>query len=207
MQNQSNITRFGLVRHAQTIWNREKKIQGQKDTPLTSNGKTQALRWGQALKQFSWDRILASDIGRAWETAKIINQALSLSLQTDSRLREQDWGEWEGLRRAEIELSHTHVLEEQVKRGWEFRPPNGESRKEVLERVRSALAEVGSRYGGEQILVICHQGVIKALVYELENRKFRPEEPKLIDKNSLQLLSWNDDGFSAKTYNITPAPT
>jgi probable phosphoglycerate mutase len=46
MKDQDKLTRFGLVRHAQTVWNREKKIQGQNDTPLTSDGKSQALRWG-----------------------------------------------------------------------------------------------------------------------------------------------------------------
>ena len=65
MQDQNKITRFGLIRHAQTIWNREKKIQGHSDSPLTADGEKQALSWGQALAQFPWSRILASDAGRA----------------------------------------------------------------------------------------------------------------------------------------------
>ena len=70
MQDPYKITRFGLIRHAQTVWNREKKIQGHSDSPLTADGENQAGRWGMILQQYSWDRILASDTGRALETAK-----------------------------------------------------------------------------------------------------------------------------------------
>ena len=125
MASDNPIARFGLVRHAQTIWNREKKIQGQSDSPLTSDGKIQALRWGGLLKQFSWNRILASDIGRAMETAKIINQALKLSLQTDSRLREQDWGEWTGKTISQLKIDTPRELDTQVGAGWAFCPPGG----------------------------------------------------------------------------------
>ncbi len=111
---------------------------------------------------------------------------------------------WEGRRWAEIEQNQKAVLAEQVDRGWSFRPPGGESRHEVLDRAGSALADLGRRCPGEEILVICHQGVIKSLVYAIEGRNFKPDEKKLIDKNSLQLLLWAEHGFAAKAYNIVP---
>jgi probable phosphoglycerate mutase len=82
MQNQNNTTRFALMRHAQTVWNREKKIQGHSDSPLTADGEKQASGWGQILSQFAWDRILASDAGRAQATAEIINAILKVGSQT-----------------------------------------------------------------------------------------------------------------------------
>ena len=90
MQNQNNTTRFALIRHAQTVWNREKKIQGHSDSPLTADGEKQASSWGRILSRFSWDRILASDAGRARATAEIINAFLKVPLTIDSRLKEQD---------------------------------------------------------------------------------------------------------------------
>ena len=70
MQHPYKITRFGLIRHAQTVWNREKKVQGHRDSPLTADGERQASSWGLILSQFSWDRILASDTGRALTTGE-----------------------------------------------------------------------------------------------------------------------------------------
>jgi len=202
-------TCFGLLRHGQTIWNQQGRIQGRLDSELTETGMEDIRRWAHffASDRWDWARIVTSPAPRAQKTAEIINAQLSLPIETVPGLREQDWGEWEGLSRKEIEQSHKDFLEEQVKRGWAFRPPGGESRKEVLDRARSALADLGRRFSGARILVICHQGVIKALVYELEKRAFRPEEKKLIDKNSLQILSCDEHGFSAQAYNITPDQT
>jgi len=198
------LTRFGLLRHGQTVWNQQKKIQGRLDSELTEAGIEQIQRWARFLDSaaWSWNRIVASPAPRAQKTAALINQRLNLPIETIQDLREQDWGAWEGLSRAEIELSHKRILEEQVAGGWSFRPPDGESRAEVLDRTRAALADLGNRYPGEDILVICHQGVIKALVYAIEKRKFKPDETKLLDKNSLQLLGFHQHGFSAIKYNI-----
>ena len=87
MMAKNKITRFGLIRHAETVWNREKKIQGQTDSPLTRQGISQALKWGRVLNQISWDRIMTSDIGRAIETAERINQILQVTIYSDPGLR------------------------------------------------------------------------------------------------------------------------
>jgi len=75
---------FGLVRHAETVWNREKRIQGQKDSPLTVEGQKFAGLWGRQLAAEPWSRILSSDTGRALETAEWINRSLRLPLATDA---------------------------------------------------------------------------------------------------------------------------
>ena len=201
MPDQSNNTRFGLVRHAQTIWNREKKIQGQSDSPLTSAGKRQALRWGRMLKQFSWDRILASDIGRAMQTAKIINQALNLSSQTDSRLREQDWGQWTGKTISQLKSDSPRELDAQVRAGWAFCPPGGEDRRSVLERGYLALREAAEKWPGDEILVITHEGVVKSLIYHLCGRKYLPGEPAIIKPYQLHWLALDQDGFKIEEMN------
>jgi len=201
MENQSNSTRFGLVRHAQTRWNREKKIQGQSDSPLTSDGKIQALRWGQILKQFSWDRILASDIGRAVETAKFINQAINISLQTDSRLREQDWGQWTGKTISQLKTDTPRELDAQVRAGWDFCPPGGEDRRCVLERSQQALREAAAKWPGDEILVVTHEGVVKSLIYHLCGRKYLPGEPAIIKPYQMHWVVQEADGLKIEEIN------
>jgi len=201
MTGQYKITRFGLIRHAQTQWNREKLIQGQSDSPLTSDGKIQALRWGQILKQFSWDRILASDIGRAMETAKIINRAINISLQTDSRLREQDWGQWTGNTISQLKADTPRELDAQVRAGWAFCPPGGEDRRSVLDRSRQALREAAAKWPGDDILVVTHEGVVKSLIYHLCGRKYLPGEPAVIKPYQLHWLAIDQDGLRIEEMN------
>ena len=189
MQEIAENTRFGLIRHAQTVWNRAKKIQGHSDSPLSPEGERQASRWGRILRQFPWNRLLASDTGRARTTAEIINAYLKLPLTTDSRLREQDWGRWAGKTISQIEAEASQVLDEQVNAGWDFCPPGGESRREVLQRSREALREAAEWYPGESLLVVTHEGVAKCLIYHLYGRKFLPGEPPILESYRLHRLS------------------
>ena len=88
-----NVTRFGLIRHAATRWNRQRRIQGQKDSALTRDGELSAARWGRMLRQLPWHRILASDTGRAVKTAELVNGTLNLPMETDPRLRGAELGD------------------------------------------------------------------------------------------------------------------
>ena len=145
----STTTRFGLIRHAQTDWNREKKIQGHSDSPLTADGKKQASSWGQRLLQFPWDRILASDTGRAVTTAERINAFLKIPLDTDPRLREQDWGQWVGKTISQIQTEAIRVLDGQIRAGWGFCPPGGEDRRTVSARSQEALQDAAGKWPGD----------------------------------------------------------
>ena len=201
MTEQYKITRFGLIRHAQTRWNRKKRIQGRSDSPLTAVGKRQATRWGQLLKQFAWDRIIASDTGRAHETAKLFNVCLNISLSTDSRLREQDWGQWAGKTIAQLKTEVPHELDAQASAGWAFCPPGGEDRRNVQKRSQKALLEAAAQWPGSNILVVTHEGVIKSLIYHLCGRKFLATEPAIIKRRKLQRLVHDSDGLRVEELN------
>ena len=167
MPHVDKITRFGLLRHAPTMWNEEKRIQGQKDSPLTAEGKKHAEAWGRLLKMYRWARILSSDLGRARTTASIINTFLNIPLSCDSRLREREWGGWTGKTLKQVRQEDPLLWAEQEKNGWNFCPPKGEAFIEVLERCFHVLNQAANDWAGETILIVTHEGVIKSIIYRL----------------------------------------
>ena len=202
MQDPSKNIRFGLIRHAETIWNREKRVQGQADSPLTADGERQAASWGQILLRYSWNRILASDAGRALTTGEKINAVLNIPIEVDPRLREQDWGQWVGKTVHQIQAETQDLLDEQIDAGWGFCPPGGEDRKSVLARGPGALKDAFNKWPGESLLVVTHEGVIKSLIYHLSDRKFLPSEPPLLKSHHLHMLSHDRGGPRLEAVNM-----
>ena len=198
------VTHFGLLRHAMTEWNSERRIQGQTDTPLSPEGERQARDWGERLKKYRWNRILVSDARRAVETAARINAALEIPMNRDSRLREQDWGEWTGKTLSRIKRETPLLLAELERAGWNFCPPGGEDRLSVLGRSLKAIAGACEKWSGERILVIAHEGVIKCLLYSLQGRRFLPEEPRLISPRTLHWLIHDEQGLRIESMNADP---
>ena len=197
-------TTFGLIRHAATLWNEKKLIQGQQDSPLSEAGRQMAADWGRSLASYSWQRIVCSDLGRTRETTELINQTLKLPAHPDKRLREQDWGEWSGMTLADVKQNHEKLLQDLVRSGWLFQPPEGESRNQVLKRSLAALYEAHTSWPGESILVVCHEGVIKCLPYHLTRHKFLPEEPPLIRSKHLHFLEHDNGTLYLKGLNHVP---
>jgi probable phosphoglycerate mutase len=182
-------TVFGLLRHAATHWNEQKRIQGHRDSPLTEQGIIRAQGWGQQLQAYPWDRIIASDLGRTVHTASLVNEHMKLPVETDSGLREQDWGRWTGRTLAQLEDEDPELFSRQLAAGWCFRPPGGESRISVWERSCRALISAAEKWPGKRILVVTHEGVIKSLVYRISRRRFLPEEPPLLGPMHLHRLA------------------
>ena len=182
------MTRFGLVRHARTEWNLEKRIQGQQDTPIAPEGEKQAGKWGNILKPFGWNRILSSDTGRALKTAELINETLRIPIHPEPRLREMDWGLWTGKTVAQLRQANPRLLAEQEDSGWGFCPPGGEVLETVWQRSRQALLEAAGKWPGTQILVITHEGVIKGLLYRFNSHQVLRNEPHRMRAWHLHLL-------------------
>ena len=198
-------TVIGLLRHGKTVWNEASRIQGLKDSPLSSKGAAQVHRWGTFLQNCTIDRLICSDLGRAQETSAIIKDYIGdTPMESTSVLREQFWGEWEGKTLTELKQHHAKELSKQVDSGWEFRPPGGESRQEVLERVLPLIHEMPNRFPGEQVLVICHEGVVKTILYHLAGRPFLPTEKKLIQKRQLHLLQSTGQTLAIGALNVFP---
>lgn len=180
MGSNAAVTRFGLIRHGETSWNRERRIQGHEDSPLTQRGKRQIRQWIDTLAAWPWDRCLCSDLGRAKETADILISAMGIPVFYEAGLREQDWGEWVGNRLSDIRAEMPDRLTDLMARGWHFRPPKGEALLDVLRRGQAALLSAARRWPSERILTVAHEGTIKCLLYHCLDRDFlSPGEPAM----------------------------
>jgi len=198
-----STTIFGLLRHGQTEWNTLKRIQGSGDSPLTGRGKKEINEWAVSLKNNHWDRIIASDLGRVRATVDILNQKLHLPVTFDPRLREQHWGDWEGLTLPFIEKNHKEDLACRVAMGWDFSAPGGETRLAVRDRALTVLLDSAKKWPGKKILVVCHRGVVKSVLYFITGRKYLPGEDHLLQNNRLHLISCTRQRFAAVQLNIS----
>ena len=177
---------IGLLRHGPTAWNREKRIQGVTDTPLDPGFDPRP--WREALTaQGPWDYFATSPLRRARETALLLFPECAPEVVPG--LREQDWGAWTGLTVAGLRRDHPGLIEAQEARGWNFTPPGGESRREVLKRALTAVEETARDRDGERILMVTHLGVIKIILNHLLGSPFLPDASADVAKRALHLLS------------------
>ena len=168
-------TELWLIRHAESVWNAERRWQGRADPPLSQRGAEQAQRLGETLAGERIERVVASDLRRAFETALRVAAPHGCEPLPDPRLREHDVVRWEGRRRAEIEGFDAEALERFDSGHPEARAGGGESRLEVEVRVRAALLAVAEQGHDSRIAVVTHLGVLRALLpgADFENAGFR----------------------------------
>jgi broad specificity phosphatase PhoE len=153
------MTRLLLIAHAATAWNAERRYQGWTDVPLSDVGREQVRRLAIVLRNASFDAIIASDLSRAVETALGLTESRGLAVRIDRRLREMNFGRWEGKTALEVD----YVSEAWIGGKIDARPPDGESLAELSDRIGSFLAElpVGD------IAVVGHRGALRVLVCRL----------------------------------------
>ncbi|MCL1870821.1 MAG: histidine phosphatase family protein [Promicromonosporaceae bacterium] len=149
-----------LLRHGRTEWNVAERLQGQTDVALDDVGRWQADESARALvRTHRATRIVASDLGRAMETAAAYARMVGLDVVPDARLRERAFGEWEGLTGAQIAEGwperHTAWRRGDDETGL---PPGGETRAEVAERVRGAIEEHAAGLERDDTLVVVSHG-------------------------------------------------
>jgi probable phosphoglycerate mutase len=153
------MTLLYLVRHGETDWNFERRIQGNTDIPLNDTGREQARRTGKLLARRSWDAIVASPLSRAFETATIIAEELGLPEPTTlDAIVERDYGAAEGL--TDTELNRLYPGDTFV--------PNRESRESVVARVIPALLDLAENHQGQSLLVVSHGGVIRSVLNAIQ---------------------------------------
>ncbi|MFC1960938.1 histidine phosphatase family protein [Chloroflexota bacterium] len=152
------MPRIILVRHGETDWNTEGRIQAQLDTPLNEAGRQQAALVADRLAEQPCAAIYSSDLSRAHETAQIINTHHNLPITTDERLRELDYGRWTGLTFAEIKALDGAQAERWWRGDLNANPHGGETLMDVDARIGVVLAELRANHAGQTVLVVSHGG-------------------------------------------------
>jgi 2,3-bisphosphoglycerate-dependent phosphoglycerate mutase len=156
-------TKLIVVRHGETLWNREKRMQGTTDTPLSDVGRAQARALGRKLSGQGFTALYASDLARARETAAIIAEHTGRKLLTDAQLRERSFGIFEGLTAAEIQERFPEEHARFVSRDPDYEVPGGECARRFAERCLGCLSEIAGRHRGEEIVVVTHGLVLDSL--------------------------------------------
>jgi alpha-ribazole phosphatase len=158
------MVRLLLVRHAATTWTAQGRFQGQTDVPLSPHGQKQVAALARRLMTETIHRLYASDLQRAWDTARAIATPNALYVQPEPRLREIAFGHWEGLTYAEIQQHDAQRLA-----AWEgdqlhTPAPGGETLRHLTERVRAVYAHVVAAHQDTTVGLVAHGGPLQALL-------------------------------------------
>jgi 2,3-bisphosphoglycerate-dependent phosphoglycerate mutase len=184
--------RLLLIRHGQSTWNREHRIQGQLDPPLSEEGRRQAALLGARLAGRKFVGFYASDLKRALETAEVIGKSVGLRPEPATSLREIFLGEWEGLRTEEIAERYPQAWSRWVEEpDWDV-VPGGEGAAIFDARVGRALDEIVQRHQQGDVLVVTHGGVIQIALHRIVGRPPQGLFPFKIQNASISLLEKRD---------------
>ncbi len=198
-----SVTTVLAVRHGETAWNRESRIQGHLDIPLSPLGLAQAQRLAQALAGEPLDAIYASDLGRARQTAAAVAERVGLPVQEDAGLRERGFGCFEGLSWSEIESRWPEQALRWKRRDPDFGAEGGERLRDFYARAVGAVERLAQAHTGQTLLVVAHGGVMDCLYRA--GRRLALEAPRswtlgnasinrlLYTPAGLSVVGWNDD--------------
>ncbi len=156
-------TRILAVRHGETAWNVDTRIQGQLDIPLNDTGRWQAVRVGAALAGEAIDAIYASDLVRAADTAAAIARTTGLPVHHDAGLRERRFGLFQGRTVAEIEAIHPELVRRWKSREPDFEPEGAESLRTFFQRSVDTAHRLAAAHPGGTVVLVAHGGVLDCL--------------------------------------------
>jgi probable phosphoglycerate mutase len=199
----AEATRLIAVRHGETAWNVEARLQGQLDIPLNERGHEQALRTAHWLADDGPDVVVSSDLARAQATAKAIATFNRIPLELDAGLRERSFGGFQGMTHTEVAERWPELSARWKSRDPEFRPGvDGESLTAFYARCIEATVRIAERHAGKTVVLVAHGGVMDCLyraaarvpldaprIWQLDNAAIN----RLLHTCSgLTLVGWND---------------
>ena len=156
-------TQLLLIRHGETTWNAEHRIQGQLDIPLSPLGVLQSARLAECLANEPIDAVYSSGQSRAWLTAAPLAARLGLEVIAEPRLRERSFGIFEGLTLDEVAERYPPEFKKWRERDPAWRPEGGESGQQLIDRVLSAVSDIGIKHPRQTVVVVSHGGVLDVL--------------------------------------------
>jgi broad specificity phosphatase PhoE len=187
-------TRLYLVRHGETMANREYRYIGTRDDPLSAHGQTQATQLAEALSGLPIAAVYSSPLQRTYHTALPIAARHSLEVQRVDDLRECDFGAWEGLSRAEV-LERSPEDSQRLCE-WEqntsVAPPGGESFEALQQRVCAAVESLAQAHPDQAIVLVSHVGPIKVLLCAALGAPLSSIFRIFLDPATISVVDWRD---------------
>ncbi len=185
-------TEIILIRHGETEWNSQKRMQGHSNSDLSSVGQAQIQALGQWMKNVPFDLIYSSDSLRAKQTAEAITQFSGHELQFDQRLREKNLGVFEGLTSEEARERHPEVFRLFKTAGSKYVIDEGESTQQLQDRALEIVDEIRIKHPEEHVLLVTHGGFIRVVMKHSLGLSLETPTRFLIRNTSVFRLVWED---------------
>lgn len=198
------MTRLIIIRHAESEFNNQNRIQGHKDSSLTKNGRYQVRCLGQRIKKLHIDKIYASDLGRALSTAEEVGRRKGMSIMKDPLLREINLGAWEGMTPQEVDQLYDKGYQRWLKKPSSVKIPHGESLRHFRKRITDRVKEIAIANRGKTIIIVTHGGAIVAMLAQWLKADFDTLLINLqIDNTSLTGVEYSDHRIRLRFINDT----
>jgi probable phosphoglycerate mutase len=189
-------TRILVIRHGETPWNLEARIQGHIDIPLNDKGRWQAERVAQALADEALHAIYSSDLQRARHTAEAIARASGVALTLDTQLRERHFGRFEGMTQDEVAAQWPEEARRWRERDPAYGPDGGETLQAFYERCLAAITRLARQHAGQSIALVAHGGVLDCFYRAATGVALELPRTWKITNASVNRLLFNGEGFS-----------
>ena len=189
-------TRLIAIRHGETAWNVDTRLQGHLDIALNLKGVWQAAQVAQALAGEPVNAVYSSDLLRAWQTANAIAHATDAPLIAQTGLRERGFGTFEGQTYAEIAAQWPAQSELWRKRVPDWAPPGGESLVAMRERVATTVNTLAKQHMGGQIVLVAHGGVMDILYRLATGQELQAPRSWHLGNAAINRLLWTPDGVT-----------
>ena len=196
-------TQICLVRHGETEWNAERRIQGQIDIGLNETGVRQAMAAGRWLKSAGIVALYSSDLKRAWTTAQSIGTELGLVPTPVPEMRERRYGVFEGLTYDEAKANHPEGYAAFEGRNADYDFENGESLQVMFVRVTGKLKELAAQHPGQTIAIVLHGGVLDIINRFVRGNSLETPRDFLIPNAGINWIAVDDGLWSLKTWGET----
>ncbi len=185
-------TEIILIRHGETEWNSQQRMQGHSNSDLSSVGQAQIQALGQWMKNVPFDHIYSSDSLRAKQTAEAITQFSGHELKIDLRLREKNLGVFEGLTSEEARERHPEVFRLFKTAGSKYVIDEGESTQQLQDRALEIVNEIRIKHPEERVLLVTHGGFIRVVMKHSLGLSLETPTRFLIRNTSVFRLVWED---------------
>jgi 2,3-bisphosphoglycerate-dependent phosphoglycerate mutase len=194
-------TRLFLLRHGQTAWNAEQRIQGQLDVPLNANGQWQAQRVADALHSENIVAIYSSDLMRPQQTIAPLAQRLGLQVVLDAGLRERAFGSFEGRTYQEIDQRWPQHAALWRARDLHYRPGGGEDLLSFNTRSVNTVLKLAAAHAGQTITIVSHGGVLDCIYRAALHIELSAARSWTVDNAVINRLLWTPQGLSLVGWN------